>query len=90
MEELKSRLVRESLALGMDVCGVASAEAVNDLAPVGFRPEDVLEGARSVIVIGLRMPAATTLASASPEPGELLSMRSFWNTGWALDMAAHA
>lgn len=38
--------------LGAAACGIASAAVLDELAPVGYRPSDILAGARSVVVIG--------------------------------------
>ena len=40
---------------GTDIFGVADARAYGDKAPAGHRPADHLEGARSVVLIGMRM-----------------------------------
>jgi epoxyqueuosine reductase QueG len=41
-------------SLGMDLCGIASAERLN-AAPEGTRPGDILPGCKSVIVVGVRL-----------------------------------
>ena len=38
--------------LGAAVCGIASAAVLDELAPPGYGPRDVMAGSRSVIVIG--------------------------------------
>ena len=43
---------------GALVVGVAAAEAFNEFVPEGHRPEDVLPGARSVVVAGNQGPTA--------------------------------
>jgi epoxyqueuosine reductase QueG len=40
------------------VVGVAAADAFNDFVPEGHRPEDILPGARSVVVAGNQGPTA--------------------------------
>lgn len=40
---------------GTELFGVADARSYGRIAPAGHRPDDILEGARSVILIGRRM-----------------------------------
>ncbi|MCC7413197.1 MAG: hypothetical protein IT495_16395 [Gammaproteobacteria bacterium] len=47
-----------ALALGAKAVGIASVEAINEYAPGGYRPDDLLRGARSVVVIGGGEPTA--------------------------------
>jgi len=44
-------------------CGVADASLFGD-APLGFRPDDILKGARAVVVVGLRTPRSVILEAA--------------------------
>jgi len=56
MPELTSETVKEyGLSAGAAVVGIAAASGFG-LAPEGFRPADVLEGCRSVIVLGVPFP----------------------------------
>jgi epoxyqueuosine reductase len=50
-EEVK-RFAREKC--GADLVGIASAEVLNQKAPEGYRPKDVLPDAKSVIVVSKR------------------------------------
>lgn len=50
--EIKAEAVRAGAA----VAGIASADAVNAVAPAGHRPEDLLPGAKSVIVVAGGQP----------------------------------
>ena len=43
---------------GAWVVGIASGEEVNRYAPKGHRPEDMLKGARSVVVVGIGVTSA--------------------------------
>jgi len=84
----KKLLVRRATELGMDLCGVADAALVDDRAPAGFRPADILEGARSVVIIAQRMPAGSFKSAEAGGAGDVLFLRSFWNSGLLLDTAA--
>lgn len=44
----------KQLAKGADLVGVAPADTLNEKAPLGYRPEDVLKGCKSVIVVAIR------------------------------------
>jgi hypothetical protein len=46
------------LSMGARVVGIASVEAINRFAPPGHQPDDLLRGARSVIVLGGAEPLA--------------------------------
>lgn len=59
MKDLKEDLKNTALRLGADVFGVASVDDLND-APAGHRPTDVLPGAKSVVVLGMKMLDAQT------------------------------
>jgi len=54
MKGLKDVLSDIAFQHGADVFGVASVEDLNE-APSGHRPTDVVRGARSVIVLGMKM-----------------------------------
>ncbi len=60
MEELKQRLCELARAQGIELFGVAPAFRLRG-APSGFRPEDYLPGAKSVIVLGAHFPEETAL-----------------------------
>ncbi|MBN1534163.1 MAG: hypothetical protein JXA20_15940 [Spirochaetes bacterium] len=84
----KKLLTGRAAALGMDLCGIADAAMVDEQAPDGFRPADLLEGARSVVIIAQRMPAGSLRTSGAGDAGGVLFLRSFWNSGLLLDAAA--
>lgn len=46
------------MGAGVDVVGIAAAGAWDEFVPEGYRPADILPGARSVIVVGARGPSA--------------------------------
>ncbi len=50
----ETRIKELALREGAGLVGIASVEAINQLAPKGHRPDDVLAGARSVVVIAGR------------------------------------
>ncbi|MBI2873845.1 MAG: hypothetical protein HYY09_02040 [Firmicutes bacterium] len=66
------KLAREAGAL---VVGIASVADINRFAPKGHRPNDMLRGARSVIVTGGKPNTAG--AFESPEPRLLTSLRTY-------------
>jgi epoxyqueuosine reductase QueG len=53
-----ARVKEMGLRSGALVVGIAAADAFNEFVPEGHRPEDVLPGARSVVVAGNRGPTA--------------------------------
>src|SRR5437773_12320361 len=55
---LAARVKNAGLAAGARVVGVAAAEAFRAGVPEGYRPEDILPGARSVVVAGGDGPTA--------------------------------
>jgi epoxyqueuosine reductase QueG len=57
MTPAKADLVSFASKNGALVCGVADAEAFSE-APDGFRPDDLLPGAKSVVVVGGNPPRA--------------------------------
>ena len=59
MENLKEELREEASRYGIDLFGVASAQDLSE-APAGHRPNDVLPGAKSIIILGLKMLDAQT------------------------------
>ena len=62
--ELAFKLRRLTTKLGGDLFGVASPEHLS-AAPEGFRPQDILPGCRSVIVVGKRLSDATVETTPS-------------------------
>ena len=62
--ELTYKLRRLAARIGGDLFGVASPEILS-AAPEGFRPQDILPGCRSVIVVGKRLSDATVETTPS-------------------------
>ena len=54
----KARIIKKALSLGARVAGIAAVDAINRFAPAGYRPDDMLKGALSVIVLGGNEPTA--------------------------------
>ena len=58
----RTRRTEDVKQLGLDagavVVGVADVGAFNDFVPEGHRPNDILPGAKSVVVAGGRGPTA--------------------------------
>ena len=54
MGEMKAQIIELTKSLGMDLCGIASVDRFAG-APEGTKPEDVLPGCKSVIVVGLKL-----------------------------------
>jgi epoxyqueuosine reductase len=59
MANIKEELREEASRYGIDLFGVASAHDFGD-APSGHRPTDILPGAESIIILGLKMLDAQT------------------------------
>jgi hypothetical protein len=55
---VEDQIKEQARQFGAWVVGVASAEDVNRYAPKGHRPEDLLKGAKSVIVVGIGVTSA--------------------------------
>ena len=55
---LEARVKAAGLTAGARVVGIAAAEAFHAQVPEGYRPEDILPGARSVVVAGGDRPTA--------------------------------
>ena len=55
---LEATIKAVGLAAGARVVGIASAEAFRDRVPEGFRPDEILPGAQSVVVAGGDGPTA--------------------------------
>ena len=54
----ESEIREKALTMGAKVVGIASVEAINRFAPPGHRPDDLLKGAKSVVVLGGGEPTA--------------------------------
>lgn len=52
-EEIKSHALKRT---GVLVAGIASVKEINKYAPEGYRPDDILPGAKSVIALGGTQP----------------------------------
>ena len=52
--ELTGRIKTRALDLGADIVGVADAGRFGE-APQGHKPGDILEGAKSVVVLAIRL-----------------------------------
>ncbi len=61
-----TRVKEMAIALGADLCGIASAGRFAD-APEGFRPTDIFPKCRSVIVFARRIPVGAAFA-VTPVP----------------------
>ena len=57
---------------GAVVCGVADASSFDDVAPAGFRPTDLLPGAKRVVVVGGAAPRAADWLSPLHEHQETM------------------
>ena len=55
---LEEQIKKVGLKAGARVVGIAAADAFRDRVPEGYRPEDILPGARSVVVAGGDGPTA--------------------------------
>jgi epoxyqueuosine reductase QueG len=55
---LEAQIKEAGLRAGARVVGIAAVEAFRDRVPEGFRPDDILPGARSVVVAGGDGPTA--------------------------------
>ena len=69
--------IREyALSLGVELYGVASAEAYKESFPDKPQPDQFVENARSVVVIGLPFEPGTIATVLSPELAALRSKAS--------------
>lgn len=68
----KEELVEFASKGGALVVGIADAEAFREPAPEGFRPEDLLPGARRVVVVGGSPPRAGDWSSPLHEHQETM------------------
>ncbi|MDR2140507.1 MAG: hypothetical protein LBR11_01710 [Deltaproteobacteria bacterium] len=55
-DDLTKKVLEKSRELGASLAGIASAEVLNEGLEEDFRPEDVLPGCRSVVVVSLHIP----------------------------------
>ncbi|MFV1961205.1 MAG: hypothetical protein ACC658_05165 [Acidimicrobiia bacterium] len=53
-ETVEARIKTMALEMGADVVGIAAVSDFYDECPEGYRPDDLLKGAKSVIVVGKR------------------------------------
>jgi len=58
LESRTEQVKQFALGAGANVVGVADPRAWEEYAPEGHRPNDILSGARSVVVVGSRGPTA--------------------------------
>ena len=89
MQKLRQTIDRAASDLDMDALGVADAALVNDRAPDGFRPRDMLPEAKSVVVIAQRMPVGASLAFAEDDTREMPYMHAFWTSEEVMNRAAY-
>jgi len=53
-----SEIKQKALAMGAKAVGIASVASITRFAPPGHRPDDLLKGAKSVVVLGAGQPTA--------------------------------
>ena len=63
--DAKKEIKEKALSLGARAAGVASVDEINRFAPAGHRPDDLLRGAKSVVVLGGGEPTAGAWRSKS-------------------------
>jgi hypothetical protein len=63
--DAKKEIKEKALSLGVRAVGIASVESINAYAPPDHRPDDMLKGARSVVVLGGNQPTAGAWKSGS-------------------------
>ena len=56
--DAKEQILEKALSLGARAVVIATVDSVNHLAPSGYRPDDMLTGALTVIVLGGNEPTA--------------------------------
>ena len=71
---LGQRVKEAALGYGADVVGIAPTDRWDDFVPEGYRPYDLLPGAKSVIVVGARGPTAGAWRSPNPRVMEVLGL----------------
>jgi epoxyqueuosine reductase QueG len=67
-------LKQAALDFGADVVGIAPVSRWDEYVPEGYRPADLLPGARSVVVVGSRGPTAGAWRSPSARVMEVLGL----------------
>lgn len=92
---LAQKIKAMAVGFGADVVGIAPAVRWDDFVPEGYRPYDLLPGAKSVIVVGTRGPSAGAWRSPNPRVMEVLGL-DFANdraiaalTGWIEKETGH-
>ena len=92
---LADKIKAMAVEFGADVVGIAPAVRWDDFVPEGYRPYDLLPGAKSVIVVGTRGPSAGAWRSPNPRVMEVLGL-DFANdraiaalTGWVETETGH-
>ncbi|MDR1052204.1 MAG: hypothetical protein LBP95_14320 [Deltaproteobacteria bacterium] len=55
-EDLTEKVLEHAKRLGASLAGIASADILNEGLEKDFRPEDILPGCRSVVVVALHIP----------------------------------
>jgi epoxyqueuosine reductase QueG len=91
-----SALKKKAKELGADIVGIASAERLRD-EPEGFRPVDLLPGAKSVITVGIRQ-LPTYMETAPDAPYAMYGYRQkndqinsvLWNVSRLIEKAGFA
>jgi len=63
--DAKTQIKDKALSMGVKAIGIASVESIDSHAPSGHRPDDMLKGARSVVVLGGNEPTAGAWKSGS-------------------------
>ena len=58
MMDARAQIIEKALSLGARAVGIAAVDSINRSAPSGYRPDDLLPGAQSVIVLGGNEPTA--------------------------------
>ena len=65
-EKRMNTIIKKAAEFDIPVVGVAAAERLNSTAPDGFRPEDYLPGARSVVVLARPLPKSVFVTENDP------------------------
>ncbi len=53
-QAVEARIKGMALEMGADVVGIAAVSDFHEICPEGYRPDDLLKGAKSVVVVGKR------------------------------------
>ncbi len=86
-QALENKIKKYFRSQDIPVIGAARAEDLNQKAPLGFRPEDMLKGAKTVLVLGKPLPLAVFLTE--PHFKNLFYVRSFDAYYGIMDAAAN-